>query len=80
MIEAINEVRMRTLEDQQQALHRRVSERSLSQDIAYLENRIEEMGFNGDCAYERAMVNTYEKLLLEKRAALEEMRSAHQAA
>ncbi len=71
---------MKTLKRQQSIISPKFSEHSLGQDIAYLEGRIEEMGFNGDCAYERAMVTTYEKLLIEKRAALKELRSPNFAA
>lgn len=43
---------------------------SLLSDIKYLENRLEEMGYNGDCAYERAMSQAFEQLITEKRQTL----------
>lgn len=39
-------------------------------DIRYLEARLGEMGYEGDCAYERAMTRMYEKLVEERRASL----------
>jgi hypothetical protein len=40
-------------------------------DICYLEARLGEMGYEGDCAYERAMSRLYEKLVAECRASLD---------
>jgi len=50
--------------------HAAVKAESLFSDIKYLENRLEEMGYNGDCAYERAMSQAFEQLISEKKQSL----------
>ncbi len=35
----------------------------LLQEIAMIENRLEELGYDGDCAYEKAMVAFYKERL-----------------
>ena len=42
----------------------------LREEIGWFERRLEEIGFAGDCAYERALSQTYSTLLEERRAAL----------
>ena len=59
---------------------RSADENSLLEDIVYFEGRLEEMGFNGDCAYERAMVQTFERLVEERRNSLAKLRRTNDAA
>ena len=42
----------------------------LRDDIAYLEARLTEIGHDGDCAYEKAMIRFFEQQLAERRAKL----------
>ena len=42
----------------------------LREDIAYLEARLEEIGHDGDCAYEKAMIRFFEQELAARRAHL----------
>lgn len=60
----------------QEHYHHRNNEQSLLQDIAYFEARLEEMGYNGDCAYERAITRTFARLVEERRDSLAKLRSA----
>lgn len=39
------------------------NETILHQTIAHIESRLTEMGYNGDCAYERALEHSYRDLL-----------------
>ena len=48
----------------------RQSAQSIRTDINYFEARLGEMGYDGDCAYERAMAKLYEKLVAERRESL----------
>lgn len=48
----------------------------LQQEIRMLEKRLRTMGLDGDCAYERALSQVYDALLLQKRQQLEAMRGA----
>lgn len=57
-------------------IHRRGNEQSLLKDIAYFEARLEEMGYNGDCAYERAIVKTFARLVEERRDSLAGLRAS----
>ena len=41
--------------------------KDLNDESLYLERRIQQMGFEGDCAYERAMYNFYLNRLHEVR-------------
>ena len=59
---------------------RMADENSLLEDIVYFEGRLEEMGFNGDCAYERAMAQTFERLVEERRNSLKKLRQTNDAA
>ena len=43
----------------------------LRDDIAYLEARLTEIGHDGDCAYEKAMIRFFEQQLAERRAKLQ---------
>lgn len=47
--------------------HRPESRSRLLEEIAYLEARLMEIGENGDCAYEKAMVRSYTALLETRR-------------
>jgi hypothetical protein len=42
----------------------------LRDDIAYLEARLTEIGHDGDCAYEKAMIRFFEQQLAERKAKL----------
>lgn len=42
----------------------------LRDDIAYLEARLTEIGHDGDCAYEKAMIRFFEQQLADRRAKL----------
>lgn len=48
----------------------------LQQEIRMLESRLRIMGLDGDCAYERALSQVYDALLMQKRQQLEAMRVA----
>ena len=43
----------------------------LREEIAYVEARLAELGDDGDCAYENAMIRFFEQQLAERRACLE---------
>ncbi|MBF0255603.1 MAG: hypothetical protein HQL47_03905 [Gammaproteobacteria bacterium] len=55
-------------------------ERALLEDINYLESRLKEMGYNGDCAYERAIERSFSQRLQERRQALKQLREHLQMA
>lgn len=42
----------------------------LREEIAYMEARLAEMGDDGDCAYENAMIRFFEQQLAQRRAHL----------
>jgi hypothetical protein len=42
----------------------------LREEIAYMEARLAEMGDDGDCAYENAMIRFFEQQLAQRRAVL----------
>jgi hypothetical protein len=42
--------------------------KNLNEEAVYLEERIKQMGFEGDCAYERAMYTFYLDRLCELRS------------
>jgi hypothetical protein len=42
----------------------------IEEEISYLEERLAQMGFGGDCAYERALEGFYSGLLDDRRAQL----------
>lgn len=44
--------------------------RRLREEIAYVEARLAELGGDGDCAYENAMIRFLEQQLAERRAHL----------
>jgi hypothetical protein len=46
----------------------------ISEEIAALENRLDDMGMDGDCAYERAMSRLYSSLLEERKRQLAVLR------
>ena len=39
----------------------------LQEEIAFLETRLDEMGGSGDCAYEKALVRSYNERLAARR-------------
>ena len=43
----------------------------LREEIALMEARLEEIGHDGDCAYERAMIRFYGEQLARRRASLQ---------
>ena len=45
-------------------------DKRLRDDIAYLEARLSEIGHDGDCAYEKAMIRFFEQQLQDGRAKL----------
>ncbi len=46
----------------------------ISEEIAALEHRLDDMGVDGDCAYERAMSRLYSSLLEERKRQLAVLR------
>ena len=42
----------------------------LQEEIAFLEARLDEMGGSGDCAYEKALVRSYDERLALRRVEL----------
>ena len=44
--------------------------RRLREEIAYMEARLAEIGHDGDCAYENAMIRFFEQQLAARRAHL----------
>ena len=42
----------------------------LQSEIEYLQTRLDEIGHDGDCAYEKAMVRFFEQQMAERQAAL----------
>jgi hypothetical protein len=42
----------------------------LREEIAYMEARLAELGDDGDCAYENAMIRFFEQQLADRRAKL----------
>lgn len=49
---------------------------NLEVEIAALEERLEEMGIDGDCAYERAMSKVYQGMLEQYRQQLAALQAA----
>jgi hypothetical protein len=45
--------------------------RRLHEDIAYIQARLAEIGHDGDCAYEKAMIRFFEQQLAARRAWLQ---------
>ena len=60
-----------TLESQQRTGKDRATE--LLEEIAILQNRLHEMGMDGDCAYERAMSRLYLGMVEERRKQLADL-------
>ena len=60
------------------ALDRRLED--LVSEIALLQSRIEGMGLDGDCAYERALLKVYRSLLEQRNQELRALRGRRQAA
>ena len=52
----------------------------LVSEIALLQSRIEGMGLDGDCAYERALLKVYRSLLEQRNQELRALRGRRQAA
>lgn len=53
---------------------RKQQEQNLLSEINYLQRRLEQMGYNGDCAYERAIEGQFQQRLDERRQALATLR------
>jgi hypothetical protein len=51
----------------------------LQDEIATLENRLKEMGIDGDCAYERAMSRLYTDMVEDRKRRLAGLRNAQPA-
>jgi hypothetical protein len=47
----------------------------LLEEIATLESRLEDMGIDGDCAYERAMSRVYTDMVQDRKRQLAALRS-----
>lgn len=47
----------------------------LTSEIALYQSRINGMGLDGDCAYERALIKVYNDLLVRRNLELEKMRT-----
>ena len=43
----------------------------IREEIAYLETRLNEIGYDGDCGYEKAMIRFFEQQVSMRRAWLE---------
>ncbi|MEO5342668.1 MAG: hypothetical protein H7842_04910 [Gammaproteobacteria bacterium SHHR-1] len=54
---------------------RQQQEQSLLSEINYLQKRLEEMGYNGDCAYERAIEGKFLQRLQDRRHSLALLRN-----
>ena len=53
----------------------KADEEFLVEDIKYFEARLQEMGYDGDCAYERALAQSFERRVIEQKGALANLRS-----
>ncbi len=60
------ESRLHSGKDQAKAL--------LEEEIAALEHRLDIMGMDGDCAYERAMSRLYHRMIEERKQRLADLR------
>lgn len=49
---------------------------ALVEEITALENRIETLGFDGDCAYEHAISRLYQSLVEDRKNCLAALRAA----
>ena len=49
----------------------------LKEEIAFLEARLDEMGQSGDCAYEKALVRSYNERLAARRDELAALGTGH---
>lgn len=58
------------------AQHHPACPQEIRQEIAQLERRLRTMGLDGDCAYERALSQAYDALLIQKRRQLAALREA----
>jgi hypothetical protein len=47
----------------------------LLEQIRYFETRLEEMGWSGDCAYEKSLTRVYEARLGERRLLLQNLKT-----
>lgn len=54
--------------------HRFDPQRS-EEEIRYMESRLDEIGHDGDCAYEKAMIRFFQKEVAERKAQLAAYRS-----
>ena len=51
-------------------------EQDLVEEIAYLTSRLDDMGTNGDCAYERALARAFSAMVQERTRQLCQLRAA----
>ena len=49
---------------------------ALAEEIAALEKRLQKLGFDGDCAYERAISQLYQSLVEDRKNRLAALRAA----
>ena len=55
---------------------RTLSEGQLLEEIAWFESRLQAIGGNGDCAYEKALARSYEQAVANHRVRLAGLQSA----
>ncbi len=55
---------------------RTLSEGQILEEISWFEARLDQIGDNGDCAYEKALARSYEQAISSHRARLTRMRRA----
>ena len=55
--------------DDNEEIHTLANE--LRRELVFIEKRLRQMSYSGDCAYEKAMTRTYEKKALDLRNKLE---------
>ena len=53
---------------------RTLSEGQIREEISWCEARLDQIGGNGDCAYEKALARSYEQAVSSHRARLTSMR------
>jgi len=55
---------------QTEAFHPGQDPQRLREDIAYMEARLAEIGHDGDCAYEKAMIRFFNEQVAQRKARL----------
>jgi hypothetical protein len=56
---------------------RTLNEHQLLDEISWFESRLQEIGGNGDCAYEKALARSYEMAVTSHRERLAALRSVN---